>query len=213
MSYKIYNYLLSAENCKIILLSGTPIINYPNEIAVLFNILRGYINSYKFKISTTKTLTKTNFETILKKNEIYNHIDYIDYNSKTKELNIYKNFGFVNTSQDTNKQVIFSNDQIYSNDFVEKIKTILNDNSINFVEDKDKNHIVNYKALPDLFEDFKHLFLNDNELKNKMFMRRIIGLTSYFRSAQEQLMPSYDQDQDFEVIEILGVHNLKYIMK
>ena len=205
LSYKIYNYLLSAENCKIILLSGTPIINYPNEIAVLFNILRGYINSYKFKISTTKTLTKTNFETILKKNEIYNHIDYIDYNSKTKELNIYKNpFGFVNTSQDTNKQVIFSNDQIYSNDFVEKIKTILNDNSINFVEDKDKNHIVNYKALPDLFEDFKHLFLNDNgELKNQeMFMRRIIGLTSYFRSAQEQLMPSYDQDQDFEVIEI-----------
>ena len=35
-----------------------------------------------------------------------------------------------------------------------------------------------------------------------MFQRRIIGLTSYFRSAQEQLMPKYDKDMDFRVIEV-----------
>ena len=33
-------------NCKIVFLSGTPIINYPNEIAVLFNMLRGYIKTW-----------------------------------------------------------------------------------------------------------------------------------------------------------------------
>ena len=30
---------MKADNTKIILLSGTPIINYPNEIAILFNML------------------------------------------------------------------------------------------------------------------------------------------------------------------------------
>ena len=39
LSMKIYKYLMDAENCKIILLSGTPIINYPNEIGIFFNII------------------------------------------------------------------------------------------------------------------------------------------------------------------------------
>ena len=47
LSMKLYEYLMTAENAKIILLTGTPIINYPNEIAVLFNILRGYIKCYR----------------------------------------------------------------------------------------------------------------------------------------------------------------------
>jgi hypothetical protein len=38
ISYRLYEYLMSATNARIVLLSGTPIINYPNEIGVLFNI-------------------------------------------------------------------------------------------------------------------------------------------------------------------------------
>ena len=51
---KLYEYLMSAENCKIVFLTGTPIINYPNEIAILFNMLRGYIKTYYFPIRTSK---------------------------------------------------------------------------------------------------------------------------------------------------------------
>ena len=208
LSSKMYNYLMSAENCKIILLSGTPIINYPNEISVLFNILRGYIQCFKFKITNTKSFTLSSFEKIFKSDEIYKFVDHIQYNAKTKELHIYKNpFGFINTSTEDNKQIKYNEDDnnIYSGEFLEKLKTILTNNSIKFIEDKEKNHIENYKALPDLFDDFKYLFLNDNdEIKNQeMFIRRIIGLTSYFRSAQEELMPSYNPEEgDFEVIEI-----------
>ena len=32
-----------AKNTKVVLLSGTPVINYPNEIAYLMNLLRGPI--------------------------------------------------------------------------------------------------------------------------------------------------------------------------
>ena len=119
LSSKMYNYLMSAENCKIILLSGTPIINYPNEIAVLFNILRGYIQSFKFKITTTKSLTLASFEKIFKTEEIYKFIDQIQYNAKTKELQLYKNpFGFINTSMEDNKQMKYDDqtDSIYSSE-------------------------------------------------------------------------------------------------
>ena len=51
---RLYNLLMDAENCKIVFLSGTPIINYPNEIAIFFNILRGHIKTYQFNIDTSK---------------------------------------------------------------------------------------------------------------------------------------------------------------
>jgi SNF2 family DNA or RNA helicase len=50
ISMRLYEYLLSAQNCKIVLLTGTPMINYPNEIAILFNILRGYIKTWTFPL-------------------------------------------------------------------------------------------------------------------------------------------------------------------
>ena len=40
----IYRKIMSAKNLRIIALSGTPIINFPYEIAVLMNILAGYMN-------------------------------------------------------------------------------------------------------------------------------------------------------------------------
>ena len=54
LSIRLYNYILSANNCRVVFLTGTPIINYPNEIAVLFNMLRGYIKTYYFKLDTSK---------------------------------------------------------------------------------------------------------------------------------------------------------------
>lgn len=40
---EIYKYLLSAKNIKILLLTGTPIVGDPYEIAVCMNMLRGYM--------------------------------------------------------------------------------------------------------------------------------------------------------------------------
>ena len=43
--------LMRAENCKIIALSGTPVINYAYELGLLFNILRGYTKVFVIKLS------------------------------------------------------------------------------------------------------------------------------------------------------------------
>ena len=32
VSYQLYEWLMSAENTRLVFLTGTPIINYPNEI-------------------------------------------------------------------------------------------------------------------------------------------------------------------------------------
>jgi hypothetical protein len=45
----IYNLLMQAKNLKLILLSGTPIINYPHEVAFLLNLVTGPRKIYKAK--------------------------------------------------------------------------------------------------------------------------------------------------------------------
>ena len=81
---------------------------------------------------------------------------------------------------------------------------------------KENVEIENYKALPDTFDEFNALFKNpDNTVKNPdLFKRRILGLTSYFRSAQEALMPEFDIHKNLHVINVemsdpqLGIYQM-----
>ena len=79
LSMRLYEYLMSAENCKIVLLTGTPIINYPNEIGILFNILRGYIKTWTIPLNI-KTQSKINLDTIKKlfDENIRGLVDFVD---------------------------------------------------------------------------------------------------------------------------------------
>ena len=46
---RLYDALMNARFCKIIMLSGTPIINSPHEIAYLFNMLNGPVRALEFR--------------------------------------------------------------------------------------------------------------------------------------------------------------------
>jgi len=100
LSYKLYDYLMKATNAKIVLLTGTPIINYPNELGILFNILRGYIKQWTFQLNIKSSAPpnfKLNKDEIIKmfEKERLNIYDYIEYS--TNKLTITRNpYGFVN---------------------------------------------------------------------------------------------------------------------
>jgi len=105
ISYKLYEYLMSASNSRVILLSGTPIINYPNEIGVLFNILRGYIKTWTFPaVIRERKEEKPTRDNILQwfAREGFNTYDYVDYSGDT--LTITRNpFGFINVLKEKAK--------------------------------------------------------------------------------------------------------------
>lgn len=97
ISYKLYEYLMSATNARIVLLSGTPIINYPNEIGILFNILRGYIKTWTFPFTVGEKGRSYTRESILSwfKGAGKNRYDYVELSGQ--QLIITRNpFGFVN---------------------------------------------------------------------------------------------------------------------
>ena len=222
MSMRLYEYLLSAENVRIILLTGTPIINYPNEIGILYNILRGYIKTWRLQLNVKskrietkekgKTERKVNTETIRKIFERFNILDYFEYKPSSKILTITRNpFGFVSklrkdkgTSDIVNKGVQFKEGEFVSDaEFIKRVFQILAKEDIDVMSGSDDVQF--NKALPDDLEGFKNLFIEgeSGNIKNiNMFKRRIIGLTSYFKSAQEKLMPRYIEDRDLQIVKI-----------
>ena len=208
LSMRMYEYLMSAENCKIVLLTGTPIINYPNEIAILFNILRGYIKTWSFpvNIKSAKKINKDEMINIFKDFQI---LDFMDYKPSSKILTVTRNpFGFININKDgTYKGVtnfkVNSKGNLSDDDFVRLISAILKQNNIEV--SVSSIQVENFKALPDNIDSFQNFFIDSTtkQIKNDgLFKRRILGLTSYFKSAQEQLMPEYNKDTDFKVIKL-----------
>ena len=96
LSNELYEYLMDATNVRIVFLTGTPIINYPHEISVLFNILRGYIKTWSIQLKTTTTdkITRDSIMDLFDKRGL-NTYDYIEYSGNT--LTVTRNpFGFIN---------------------------------------------------------------------------------------------------------------------
>ena len=220
LSMRLYELLLTAQNVKIILLSGTPVINYPNEVAIIFNILRGYIKVWKIPLQVgtgggpQSKIDKKMLDQLFSRLEI---LDYMDYNDTSHVLTITRNpFGFVNVNERGDYMGVGFGEgsgsgssapgempQLSDTDFERMVLTTLKSRSINVIPGSIT--IETYKALPDSLDSFRSYFIDaqSGNVKNiRMFQRRILGLASYFRSAQEQLMPAYDKATHFRVIEV-----------
>lgn len=51
ISVRLYHYLMGAQHCKLVFLSGTPIVESPYEIAIIFNMLHGYIRKFTVQLA------------------------------------------------------------------------------------------------------------------------------------------------------------------
>lgn len=244
ISYRLYDYLMSANNAKIVFLTGTPIINYPNEISVLYNMLRGYITSFTIPLKWEKK-EKLNTDTILTilDKENMKTFDMIEFSDG--KLTITRNpFGFVNTKKrgqakgtkrapkpKVNKTKKENNDNEENddeqvgggNELFEKYNGVKLDDSGNITDKQfvelvvkalKKNGIevnekqiqkMKYKCLPDVKDEFIDSFVDEEEGTSKnlnLFQRRILGLTSYFRSAQEELLPSFVKTENDDIYHV-----------
>ena len=209
LSMRLYDMLMTADNVKIILLTGTPVINYPNEMAIIFNILRGYIKTWKFPLQIASQ-SKVDKKVLMKMFEGLNTLDYMDYNDTSHVLTVTRNpFGFFNVDDKGQYNGVLrvspegETPNLSDTEFEKLVLGTLKARNINVAPGSIT--VETFKALPDSLDAFRSYFINSEtgQVKNiNMFQRRILGLTSYFRSAQEQLMPKYDKDMDFRVIEV-----------
>ncbi len=224
LSLILYYQLLRAVNCRVILLSGTPIINYPNEIGILFNILRGYIKTWEIPLDVkSKNKVDTKYLTeLFAKDKV---MDYVEYSPSSKKLFVTRNpFGFKNKMKEKSGykgvsnekknekgEVVIDEDYVSDEAFESRIIGILKNNDIDIDPTGIKIH--NYTALPSDKERFFERFVDtkSGEIKNvDVLKRRIVGLTSYFRSAQEELLPRYEKTPQYYHVEKIPMSDYQF---
>ena len=194
----IYNDLKNAINCKIILLSGTPIVNNSYEIGFISNILNGNNIIYKFdflinsnNINKHLDILKKSLKTSLK------FINYINIEVDNNKLYLYFILNpdyFVNTN---NYEIIPDSSNINISEKLDMIKntieTILSNYEIKFSYIKTKKSYLDAKYIPDNIEVFNDTFLETaydekfniqyyKSIKNQNKLKSLLaGKISYLR--------------------------------
>lgn len=127
-----YNWIVNSEDVKLVFLSGTPVINKPAEIAILYNMLRGIIHIFDFTIKSTRD--ELDVQDDLRK-------EFYTENSSIEQLHVKKKKGKLVVSFTKNK----SNFESILED--DKVKTIkYNDHTL----EQFLNEI--YEGLSKIFE-------------------------------------------------------------
>lgn len=192
VSRKIYEQLLKSKTVRVILLSGTPLINKPVELAYLLNLVRGYIREKKFTYLKESSKYIDSFKEELEKNLF---VDYYNIQSEYQTINIglcpegfkysdKENYMLVKTTEETP-------------DF----EKILKDKKI-VLSKKATTHDVFTPLLPHVEEDFENLFIdydNTTIVNQQMLSRRIQGLVSYYEYYD---IKDYPKASEMKIVEI-----------
>jgi Type III restriction enzyme, res subunit/Helicase conserved C-terminal domain len=214
---KLYDRIYHAKRCKVVALSGTPIINRPNEIAVLLNLLRGPIERVTIPTKNAVSWDEGMMTSFLKK---LPDVDTIEYNSVKRSILLTRNpADFVSVYNDKGDRIAvkYEKDESYIPDIRDwayswRVKFESEFGGTEFV-DKDKLVVEELECLPSKYEDFVALFLDGLTFKNGLlFQRRIQGLVSYFRGADEKLLPKrIDEDKTLQKIPFSNEQFLRYL--
>lgn len=186
----IYKLLMSAQQCKLIMLSGTPIINYPHEVAYLINLITGPRTIYEIKAAKETMWTSEEVRSALEENP---YLDYyrLDTNGKKVRFALLPR-PFV--MQDRHSSLVLRSKTSYP------LETELTEQILHSMRSKGmavhhtiSSHVT--ETLPTKDKEFNKYFVNfdKNEVENSLlFMRRILGTVSYYSTYNPELYPSVD---------------------
>jgi hypothetical protein len=186
--------IMDAHNLKCVFLSGTPMINNLYEAGQLFNLLRGYINTFTFTLTPRgNAISIEKLKTILDSHKLVDQI-FIDKRDKKIKLTKVPD-GFENHS--SKNGVIPSEINVGDESFIDIVKKLLTENGYNTNVSLER-----YTAFPNDEGEFMSLFYDEarNKIKNpKLFQSRILGLVSYYKTQNKELLPTVTKNDVLEI--------------
>ncbi len=218
--YLFYRLLLGATNSKIIGLSGTPLINFPEEIAILANVLHGYLNIVEGNVAKTDVrdsaadakdiAIKKTIEEVLTKNP---YVDFQEVTMQERSIQFRVTFlpeGIRKVQPQEGSEAIPLGVERMSPEsdpisFAKRLSLLQSEleakgiKLMNVTKDT-KIKVTSQPLLPPVGEVFRSTFFEENsvELKPKLdlvLLKRLSGLISYYKGSREDLMPRVTKDE------------------
>ena len=201
----VYQALYHAKRCKIVALSGTPVINRPNEIAYLMNLLRGPIERITIPFKRIEGWDEDKMTSVFRQQP---EVDTIEFNSAKKVVMVTRNppqFRSVYNEKGDRIAVQYKADMKWVatpadwiNGWKTKVEVELSGAEIAM----ERVTTEEFECLPSPYGEFASMFLDGLAIKNPLlFQRRIQGLVSYFKGADERMLPRrVDDDKMLEKV-------------
>jgi hypothetical protein len=198
---KLYDRIYAARNCKVVALSGTPVINRPQEIAFLMNLLRGPIERISLPTKSAKQWDEALMTGFFRKMP---DVDTVEYNSVKRTIMLTRNPPYFESQYNEKGErvaVKYNKDAEQKADMKEWVAEWKTKFETTFagieLPDPDRMIVEKLELLPTKFEDFMNMFVDGLSIKNSnLFMRRIQGLVSYFKGADERLLPKRLEEEN-----------------
>jgi ribA/ribD-fused uncharacterized protein len=213
--YLFYRLFMDAKNTKVIGLSGTPLINFPEELGIMMNIIHGPIQTMEFTVTVEGSRdVRTNIETAVKLNE---NLDTVFFQAAEGTMSVTvtrlpEQFTKV-LSDDSEVLGIRRRDPLKAaavptlEEVWTELQTALKADGIKIMGTGTR---AVKELLPSWDTPFRGAFLQEDgiTLKNtRVLQKRIRGLVSYYRGIQGNVMPKVAKD------EVIGVPLTGYSLK
>jgi hypothetical protein len=190
---KLYDRIYNAVDCKVVALSGTPVINRANELAFLMNLLRGPIERISIPLKSIPTWDEEKMTTALR---AVPDLDGVEFNTLKKILMVTRNppkFRSVYNEKGDRTAVQYMKDmgtisspQDWVSSWASKFETEVGGAELA----TDRITVESLECLPTDYDEFAATFLDGLQIKNALLLqRRIQGLVSYFKGADERMLP------------------------
>jgi hypothetical protein len=201
----LYDLLYNATNCKVVALSGTPVINRANEVAYLMNLLRGPIERTIIPVKAIPSWDEERMKTAL---QAIPDVDNIEFNAVKKYVMVTRNpphFRSVYSEKGERTAVQYVKDLPHiplANDWVASWATKFQTDVGGAELAVERITTEKLDCLPTDYDEFARLFVEGLSIKNGMLLqRRIQGLVSYFKGADERMLPRrIDDDKMLEKV-------------
>lgn len=196
-AFLFYRLLTGAKNSKIIGLSGTPITNFPEEVAILANVLGGYLDAFEFSVSGVAAPRIPELKALLDKDP---RTDLVEITQTIKGLGVICTIfqeGYVKVLDETGKFQGVKHDpsaQEPIEEIYERLKAEASTKGITFGTPTYKS----YARLPPDGDEFRPYFVNtatSDIINETLLQKRITGLISYYKGSKEEFMPRVVEDE------------------
>ena len=197
-SYLFYKILTDARNSKIIGLSGTPIINFPDELGILANVLSGYIECVEIVLNSADKTVIDKFRKIAEAEPRVDIVRFVTRAEKMEVLISVFNEGYEKVVDEDDKEFVGVK---YNPDAQDDIRTVFERIKVKLIKEKipiGTEAYVSYPRLPSDDKEFKDEFIDPISLsvKNKVVLqKRLTGLISYYKGSKEEYMPRVIKDE------------------
>jgi hypothetical protein len=193
LAKRLYNMLIGARGLKIVLLSGTPIINHPFELCVMLNLVRGPMPQYEFGLLKGATIPSVS-DVKAALGIGASIVDSVLVKAEERKILISPlPFGYVHAAGEDEAKIIAGAWPVAG---MEEVPAYLYELLAKRIKVGKRVGTEEIAALPSRKDEFGALFLDETDvdkprvMNSDLFMRRVLGTVSYFRTAGEAFFPT-----------------------